>query len=208
MRQNSTRWKAMVNHFSRLFYKRIFCSFYSFWELEQSLLESTRKRFSKIFVSLKKFNFFFFFKIIFLKKISVPLTVSSILISLINFIRTSWSLQAKDHLAKEELEGSLVIKTELKSFKQWTQILTHILWTFWTVILHGGSIVLLSLLGYVEMFSSELMESGSSVNIHILPFLVLCSSVPINLILYKMFINNKDSFSFAHAILSSVLPLR
>merc|ERR550532_1986190 len=87
-----------------------------------------------------------FFKNIF------PLTVSSILISLINFIRTSWSLQAKDHLAKEELEGSLVIKTELKSFKQWTQILTHILWTFWTVILHGGSIVLLSLLGYVEMF--------------------------------------------------------
>jgi len=62
MRQNSTRWKAMVNHFSRLFYKRIFCSFYSFWELEQSLLESTRKRFSKIFVSLKKFNFFFFFQ--------------------------------------------------------------------------------------------------------------------------------------------------
>ena len=139
---------------------------------------------------------------------SVPLTVSSILISLINFIRTSWSLQAKDHLAKEELEGSLVIKTELKSFKQKSQILTHILWTLGTVIFYGGSIVLLSLLGYVEMFSSELMESGSTVNIHILPFLVLCSSVPINLILYKMFINNKDSFSFAHAILSSVLPLR
>ena len=145
-----------------------------------------------------KFQFFF----------SVPLTVSSILISLINFIRTSWSLQAKDHLAKEELEGSLVIKTELKSFKQKSQILTHILWTLETVIFYGGSIVLLSLLGYVEMFSSELMESGSTVNIHILPFLVLCSSVPINLILYKMFINNKDSFSFAHAILSSVLPLR
>ena len=135
--------------------------------------------------------------------------MSSILISLINFIRTSWSLQAKDHLAKEELEGS-PIKTELKSFKQGTQILTHILWSFWTVIFFGGSIVLLSLLGYVEMFSNELLsESGSSpINIHLLPFLVLCSSIPINLILYKVLINNKDSFSFAHAILSSVLPLR
>ena len=142
-----------------------------------------------------------FFKNIF------PLTVTSILISLINFIRTSWSLQAKDHLAKEELEGP---KTELKKFKLGWQMLTHILWTFWTLVLYGGSIILLSLLGYIEMFSNELLDAtdDAKINIHILPFVILCSSVPVNLILYKIFINNKDSFSFAHAILSSVSPLR
>ena len=57
MPQNSILWKVMVNHFSRLFYKRIFCSFYCFWELVQSLLESMRKRFSKIFVSLILLHF-------------------------------------------------------------------------------------------------------------------------------------------------------
>ena len=125
---------------------------------------------------------------------------------MINFIKTSWNLQAKDHLAKEELE--LGSKTELKKFKFFWPILTHILWTFWTLVLYGGSIILLSLLGYIEMFSNELLEEETMINIHILPFVIICSSVPVNLILYKVFINNKDSFSFTHAILSSVSPLR
>merc|ERR1719232_409050 len=58
------------------------------------------------------------------------------------------------------------------------------------------------------MFSSYLMESGFFMDVHLLPFLIIVSVIPINMIMHKVFINNKDSHSFAHGILSSIYPCR
>ena len=86
--------------------------------------------------------------------------------------------------------------------------LTHLLWTLTTLLIYSGSIVLLCLMGYIEMFSSYLMESGFFMDVHLLPFLIIVSVIPINMIMHKVFINNKDSHSFAHGILSSIYPCR
>ena len=146
---------------------------------------------------------------------AVPLTVASILVSVWNFMITSWRLQAKDHIAKEDATDSRNFTTannNLNDLKHthhgFIQILTHFLWTSTTLVIYSGSLVLLSLLGYIEMFSSYLMESGFLIDVHLLPFLIIISAIPVNMVLHKIFINNKDSHSFAHGILSSISPCR
>ena len=144
---------------------------------------------------------------------SVPLTVASIFVSLLNFTITAWNLQAKDHIAKDELNHSSAIGNEdnnpVKHFHQnFTNVFTHIVWTLSSIIVYSGSLVFLLLLAYIEMFSNYLMDTGFKVNIHLLPFLIILSNIPVNIILYKIFINNKDSFSLAHAILSPIKPCR
>ena len=144
---------------------------------------------------------------------SVPLTVASIFVSLLNFTITAWNLQAKDHIAKDELNHSSAIGNEninpVKHFHQnFTNVFTHVAWTLSSITVYSGSLVFLLLLAYIEMFSNYLMDTGFKVNIHLLPFLIILSNIPVNIILYKIFINNKDSFSLAHAILSPIKPCR
>ena len=133
--------------------------------------------------------------------------------SLLNFTITAWNLQAKDHIAKDELNHSSAIGNEninpVKHFHQnFTNVFTHVAWTLSSIIVYSGSLVFLLLLAYIEMFSNYLMDTGFKVNIHLLPFLIILSNIPVNIILYKIFINNKDSFSLAHAILSPIKPCR
>ena len=134
------------------------------------------------------------------------LTLVSILISMLNFTVTAWNLQAKDHIAKQELNPDL--QTENKAHQSWSAVLTHVLWTVSSAVIYTGSLVLMSLVSYIEMFSNHLTETGFRVNIQILPFLIFLSNIPINIALYKFFIKNKDSFSLAHAILSPIKPCR
>ena len=97
----------------------------------------------------------------------------------------------------------------VKHFHQnFTSVFTHVVWTLSSIIVYSGSLVFLLLLAYIEMFSNYLMDTGFKVNIHLLPFLIILSNIPVNIILYKIFINNKDSFSLAHAILSPIKPCR
>ena len=133
--------------------------------------------------------------------------------SLLNFTITAWNLQAKDHIAKDELNHSSAIGNEninpVKHFHQnFTNVFTHVAWTLSSITVYSGSLVFLLLLAYIEMFSNYLMDTGFKVNIHLLPFLIILSNIPVNIILYKIFINNKDSFSLAHAILSPIKPCR
>ena len=147
----------------------------------------------------------YLFKIYFLS-FSVPWTLLSILVSFCNFNITAWMLQSKDHIAKTELSPS---QNQNKNFHQdWKCILTFTLWTTSSFLIYSGSIVIMCLIGYIEMFSNYLTESGFRINVHLIPFLIILSNIPINIILYKLFINNKDSFSLAHAILSPVQPCR
>jgi len=140
-----------------------------------------------------------------------PLTVASIFVSLLNFTITAWNLQAKDHIAKDELNHSSANEDNnpVKHFHQnVTSVFTHVVWTLSSIVVYSGSLVFLLLLAYIEMFSNYLMDTGFKVNIHLLPFLIILSNIPVNIILYKIFINNKDSFSLAHAILSPIKPCR
>ena len=142
---------------------------------------------------------------------SVPLTVASIFMSLLNFTITAWNLQAKDHIAKDELNHSSANEDNnpVKHFHQnVTSVFTHVVWTLSSIVVYSGSLVFLLLLAYIEMFSNYLMDTGFKVNIHLLPFFIILSNIPVNIILYKIFINNKDSFSLAHAILSPIKPCR
>ena len=145
-------------------------------------------------------------------KILVPLTMASILVSIWNFTVTSWRLQAKDHIAKDDADPRNYLNNNQHEWKHSHQgfvpTLTHLLWTLTTLLIYSGSIVLLCLMGYIEMFSSYLMESGFFMDVHLLPFLIIVSVIPINMIMHKVFINNKDSHSFAHGILSSIYPCR
>ena len=147
---------------------------------------------------------------------SVPLTVASIIVSLLNFTITAWNLQAKDHIARDELNHSNgaeatsnnVIIDKLHSHQNFQSVFTHVIWTLSSIIVYTGSLVFLLLLAYIEMFSSYLMDTGFKINIHLLPFIIILLNIPINIILYKLFINNKDSFSLAHSILSPIKPCR
>lgn len=113
-------------------------------------------------------------------------------------------MQAKDHIAKAELNQ----EENDCHHQKWPQIVTHVLWSLTSIIIYAGSLILMSLLGYIEMFSNSLMASGFQLNICLLPFLILLLNIPVNVVLYKLFINNKDSFSLAHAILSPIKPCR
>ena len=123
---------------------------------------------------------------------------------------TSWRLQRKDHLTKEaytigpnnnDFEGH-------RPFIGFKSTSSYLLWFLSTKITHMSSVVVLCLLGYIEMFSSILTSTGLEINIHLLPFIILLVTVPVNWVLYEAYIGSKDSHSFAHACLSSVSACR
>ena len=89
---------------------------------------------------------------LYLKKIfSVPLTVASIFVSISNFVITSWRLEAKDHIAKEDNDPKNTYANQRSkkhySHQGFVPMLTHILWTLTNLVIYSGSLVLLSLLG-------------------------------------------------------------
>ena len=115
------------------------------------------------------------------------------------------SLTAKDELNHSSGKDG---NTDKHSHQNFQSVLTHVVWTLSSIIIYSGSLVFLLLLAYIEMFSNYLMDTGFKFNIHLLPCLIILSNIPVNIILYKIFINNKDSFSLAHAILSPIKPCR
>lgn len=133
--------------------------------------------------------------------------MASIIISFLSFIITSWRLQCKDYIAKDDSKINNN-KVSYKGYKSFPSGFTYLYWTLTSIVIYSGSLVILSLLGYIEMFSSYLMESGFELNIHLLPFMILLVPIPVNLVLYRTYIQNKDSHSFAHALLSSIAPCR
>ena len=88
---------------------------------------------------------------LFLYFFPVPLTVVSIFVSISNFVITSWRLEAKDHIAKEDNDpkNSYANQTSKKHYihQEFVPMLTHILWTLTNLLIYSGSLVLLSLLG-------------------------------------------------------------
>ena len=93
-------------------------------------------------------HYFYIFELFFF---SVPLTVVSIFVSISNFVITSWRLEAKDHIAKEDNDpkNSYANQTSKKHYihQEFVPMLTHILWTLTNLLIYSGSLVLLSLLG-------------------------------------------------------------
>ena len=70
------------------------------------------------------------------------------------------------------------------------------------------SVVTLALLAWIELFSGDMTSEGFSINIHILPFLILLLAVPINVALYLYYVRDDTTYKLANAALSSVFPSR
>jgi hypothetical protein len=70
------------------------------------------------------------------------------------------------------------------------------------------SVVTLALLAWIELFSGDMTSEGFSINIHILPFLILVLAVPVNIALYLYYVQDDTTYKLAHAALSAVFPSR
>lgn len=128
----------------------------------------------------------------------LPLTVASLLISSLGYGMTSWRLERGDF-------GSKDLPHPKSTFQRG---LTYFLWAGSSHIAHIFSVVALSILCWIEMFSSHLTSTGLTFNIHMLPFLILLASVPVNAFLHRHFVQEDNTYSWAHALLSAVFPAR
>ena len=129
---------------------------------------------------------------------SVPLTVVSIFVSISNFVITSWRLEAKDHIAKEDNDpkNTYANKTSKKHYihQEFVPMLTHILWTLTNLLIYSGSLVLLSLLGQLPSIYILYLwtQPFTSLMTYVLPYRYAFNEVnhwaPINSLLIIIFV--------------------
>ncbi|XP_040567726.1 uncharacterized protein [Lepeophtheirus salmonis] len=131
-------------------------------------------------------------------------TIASLVLSILSLISCTWGIHDYDRKAKNLfLEDKLSIKLIYR--------ISGGLWIFGSIFIKILSILLLCLLTWVEVLSESLTETkGFSLNFgRVLPFISV-GIIPIlcNIWLHSWYLNNDDSFAFAHGILSAVFPCR
>merc|ERR1719188_106915 len=127
-----------------------------------------------------------------------PLTLASIVLSYINFAYTTWKLGTLDHRVQQlPRQGDTVLGTFL--WFSWfnTQWFTTLI-----------SLTVLCLIGWVEMFSNDILLDIPSINYFITPIVILYCSFPINQWLHAKNVQEDDPYSRAHGTLSAVFPAR
>lgn len=146
---------------------------------------------------------------------SVPLTAASIVISILNLFWTLGQLQWLDlkYLSKAH---RFIIPSPRQSYAKMmiTSMISFFGWFSVASLVAIASIVGLSVVTWVEVFSDELLtdEVGVGVvrgnTIYILPMLMLVLPVPINALVHSHYLGNCSHFSLAFGALSAIFPTK
>ena len=130
------------------------------------------------------------------------MTVASLFVSTFSIIYSAWRLQRGDFHFKDLWAFNYSLGERIK------QGVTFLLWFCTTKISQVFSVVTLALLAWIELFSGDMTQKGFSINVHILPFLILVVAVPVNIALYLYYVQDDTTYKLAHAVLSAVFPSR
>ncbi len=134
----------------------------------------------------------------------MPLTTVSIVVSAFNFGYTSWQLQRLDHRLKGLNSRSANCAATV----------TFLIWFMCTLLAQVISLVGLLLITWVEVFSGDLTDQNQKNDLIAylplaFPFVILATSVPLNLCLHHRFLGAGDGqYKVAQAALSTVFPTR